>query len=112
METLQDTNISMTIGTELCPCWRWPGRDEAIRDVGSCLPQGRLLPATAPVSLVDFGVRLSTCRLSSAPNPVINFKIHYGALTEATPCHSFYIFLTYFHKNNKFTVSAGVQARV
>lgn len=129
LETLQDTDISVTVGTELHPCWRWLGRDEAFRDVGSWLPQGRrqllllrpehgargwgrLLPAAARVSLVDFGFCLSTCSLSSAPNPVINFKIYYGSHREATPCHSFYILLTHFHKNNRFTVGAVVQAHV
>ena len=39
-ESLQDTDTSVTIGTELRPCWRWPGRDEAIRDVVAGCPGG------------------------------------------------------------------------
>lgn len=116
--TLWDTDIPVTMGTELCPRWCWPGREKAIRAVGSQLPwggccgqsTGRGAGNTPPVSMVGFGFSLSICSLSSAPNPGINFKIYYGSHTEATACRSFCIFLTYFP--NKFPVGAGVPADV
>lgn len=110
-ETLQDRDISVTNVTELCPCW--PGRSEATGDVGSWPPQGwwwqllrtehgargwgQLFPVIAFLQLQIQSFRIYP-----------NFRIYYDSYTEAPPCHSVYIPLAYFHRNNKSIVSAGL----
>lgn len=84
-ETLQDTDIPVT-------SWLPQEQRLLLWPEHRARGWGQLLPTTACLSLVDFGFCLSTCGLSAAPNPVINFKIYYGSDMEATPCHSFYIF--------------------
>lgn len=65
---LRDTDSSVSIGTELCPCWLWLERDEAIGDVAAggaapgvaaavasaqCRGWEQLLPTAARVSFLQ-----------------------------------------------------------
>lgn len=85
----------------------WKGRGLGGR-WGRVQYKAQLLPSTACMSLEDFGV----CHPTAFHKPHLNFKVYYGSCIKVTPCYSFYIFLTHFHKNSRFPVSTGTRAHV
>lgn len=58
---LQDTDISASIGTELCPCWLWLEKGKAIRDVAAGWAAPGVATAVASAQCRGLGTAASHC---------------------------------------------------